>query len=144
MFEHVKTAYKTQSTATVAIEGLSNMRPILTAKPATEANEAYWNALLQRNRRNSARRRPKMTAAMLKRFRNDERELMARHCVTGWESGSVVDAKGKPVPFSFEACHALFKALPNDIFDEFRDEITDPAVFWDHDDPDDLEEQAGN
>ena len=143
-FSHIADTVKRTATALVAIEGLDNMRPVLTVKPATEANPAYMNALLKRQRRGRARRLSQINAKVLAQFRNDDRELIAEHCVTGWDSNTVPDAEDNPVSFTKEDCLDLFKALPDDIFDDFRNEVADPGTFTELNDPEDVAAQAGN
>ncbi len=147
-FSHVAaSAEKTVKTAEVAIEGLEGFRPVLVMKPANEDNPAYFNALLKRQRR--GRRGRNITVKDLRRLRDDDIELLPKHCAVGFVEGTVVDATGKPVEFSEDECRQLFQAIVSvpggrDIFDDFRNEVAEPTTFVEVVDPEDVEEQAGN
>ena len=143
-FTNVSALHKVRKTTKVAIEGIEGFRPVLECLPANESNSGYFDALLKRQRRSRSRRVSAMSAKVLKKFRNDDRELMAMHCVLGWEPDSVIDAHGDVIDFSKAACWEFFKALPDDLFDEVREEITDPASFFGEEDPADIEETGGN
>ena len=139
-FGHIQATGKRIPTAEIAIEGIEGMRPVLTCKPATEDNPAYFNALLRRSRR--GRRAQNMKARDLKKIRADDIDLISEHCVTSW--AGVLDAKGKAVDFTAEDCQKLLGALPYWLLDDFRNEVANPEVFIELADPGDLEDQAGN
>ena len=135
------------ATADIPIEGIDGMRPLLNCKPATKANKPYFNALLRSERRGLASRGARMTVDQLNAFLGRQRELVAQHCVVGWEPGSVADAKGKPVAFGRDECLAFLKALPDRLFDPFLADLQEDATFLEEaagDDPVDVEAQAGN
>ena len=142
-FSHISEQRKQVAQTEITIEGLS-IRPVLTCLPATVDNPAYYNAVLKRQRPMLSRGGRNITAKMLKRFINDDRELMAQHCVIGWDESTVTDAKGKKVPFSKDACLDLFRSINDTIFDIFRNELADQETFMELDNPADVEAQAGN
>ena len=122
----IRTEVELIETAEIPVEGLMNMRPVIVCKP-TQDNDAYLNGVLARNRTGRLLRNRRMTAKMMRKIDADDRHLIAHHCAVGWNG--VVDADGNDVPFSAEACHELFKQLPDRIFRDFRDELTDPTTF---------------
>ena len=143
-FSNVTVSGTLLPTAEVAIEGL-DIRPVLTCKPANERNKPYFNALLRRGRRGRASRNPNdITAEDVKRNRHIDRDLMAEHCVIGWDESTVVDADGKQVAFSKAACKDLFKAIPDWVFDDFRNDVASHGTFFADESEDDVGAAAGN
>lgn len=115
--------------------------PILHMKQATDANKPYWNGVLRRN--SAAVRRLRggnLNAAVLEETRDNDRELFAKHVVTGWEK--VVDTDGQPVVFSQEDCLEFLRALPNWVFDDVRSYAADAQNFVE--DSTDSEALSGN
>ena len=143
-FSNAKIAGKRLATAEVAIEGMTGFRPVLTCRPANESNPKYFNALLKRQRRGRGRMAGELTVETVKKQRKDDRELIPELCVVGWDKSTVIDATDKPVAFSKEACVDLIKALPDEIFDDFRNDIAISSTFLELPDPADIEGQAGN
>lgn len=142
-FSHIAASGSKIATADISIEGLEGMRPVLTCKPAAEDNPPYWNALLKRNRKTARRiRRQHITVGDLQKQRDDDAELLSKHCVVGWSG--VLDKNGKAAPFDAENCAKFFAALPKEIFDEFREDVANPGTFTEYPDADDVAEQAGN
>ncbi len=116
--------------------------PWLETVPATERNKPYFNALLKSQRRNRRTLRPgSITVDTLKRSRDEDRALYAKHIVKGW--GNVQDAKGKAVAFSEDACADFLKALPDWLFDMLREFASDPQSFVE-DEAAEVEETAKN
>jgi hypothetical protein len=104
--------------------------PVLKLFPASEANKPYYNELLRRSRsRMSAIKSKKITAQMLQRNRDEDRELYALHVVKGWVG--IKDANGNLVEFSAEAAEGFLKALPNWMFDDLRAWASDPTNWVD-------------
>lgn len=144
----VKGEGRVVKTTTVTIDGLEGMTPVLTCKPANEDNPRFHNPWQRLVRRQGRR-------IDTKELRIGEMDLIAKHCVVGWEEGSVVDANG-PLPFSVANCQALFRmilersARGREAIDALRDQLGDPMTFVEDDDEDDaggaaaLEDQAGN
>lgn len=99
------------------------------SKPATETNPDYQNAWLrlQAERQLATARKQQVDNDAIATARDDDRELLAATCVTGWEN--VTDAKGEPVEFSPENALAFFKALPAWIFDRYRNWVMTPRSF---------------
>ena len=144
-FEHIKRgAGARQATAVIEIEGLAGMRPRLKCRPANESNPSYFNALLKRQRRGIGRIGRRVDVSTIRRMRDDDRFLIAFHCVISWDENSVFDADGNRVEFNCDECFELFQALPDDIFDDFRNEVSDPSTFEELDDPEDVEAQGKN
>lgn len=93
--------------------------PVLELAPATEANKPYHNALLRRSRRNQRRiQAGAIDAALMAENREDDRSLYAEFIIKGWRR--MLDAQGKPVPFTLENVKDFLNALPNWLFDEVR------------------------
>lgn len=118
--------------------------PVLTARPATEANRAYLNAVLGKGRKLMRKMRgKKMTPAIVAESREQDIELYARTVVVGWSR--VRDAAGAEVPFGVEACEEFLRALPPEMFDAFRAFCSEHDNFRDAppDEPD-PEEAEGN
>lgn len=104
--------------------------PVLTVAPATEANKPYFNALLKRAGKTSrALRVGAVNSGMIEENREEDKELYPRTIVKGWHD--VLDADGAEVKFSREECAQFLSALPNWVFDDFRNYCGDPANFAD-------------
>ena len=144
-FDHIRSGENSRHTTTVIhIEGLADMRPALVCRPASEANPPYFNALLKRQRRGRARLGARVDVATIRKLRDDDRYLLAAYCVQDWDPDTVRDVNGEAVPFSIEACHDLFRALPDELFDDFRNEVADSSTFEILDDPEDIDTLRGN
>jgi len=119
-FSNIKSEVTSSSTAQYEMYGIEGMEPVFTVRPAWEINSGYFNARLKTARpQTRAAQRKGVDAAMIKSLRNEDRGLYANHVVSGWTG--VVDAKGKEVPFSKEACAAFLRQLPDGMFDDLRD-----------------------
>lgn len=101
--------------------------PVLHVLPATEDSRAFANAQQRGVRRNVKAKH--INADVLDQIRDDDRTLYAKHLVRGWDDGTVVNARGKVVPFSEAAAKALLLATPNHIFDELRVFCSDATNF---------------
>lgn len=100
--------------------------------PATEANKAYFNALIRKSSKNAARMRAnKIDPQFLAENREQDRILFSAYVIKGWKG--VVDSAGEVVPFSEENALGFLQALPNHIFDEVRNFAADPQNFIDID-----------
>lgn len=73
------------------------------------------------------------------RMRDYDRELYGQHVLTAWEG--IADASGAEVPFSADNAAALFRQLPDDLFDELRSFFLTTSNFRQ---PIDLRGLAGN
>ncbi len=113
--------------------------------PATNENSAYRDSRVTRinRRRKDLKRGLNITVQLLDKSEAEDKELFARHCVTGWEG--VKGKDNKPVPFSFEACKKFLDQLPDYVFEDFREWIQNPSNFLDADQEDDADgETLGN
>lgn len=116
--------------------------PVLKCLPATDENKAYRNERLSRinKRRKDLKRGVNITPALVEKARAEDRELYARHCIKGWDH--VIDRSGKPVPFSADAVKAFLDAVPDYIFDEFRQWLVEPTNFTAANDVEDEDGEA--
>lgn len=97
----------------ITLEGLV---PVLTLKPATDANKPYYNAKLKRATKNQRIvSGGQVTVSLLDESREEDRELYVKYIVAGWRN--VRDASGKEVPFNKKNCADFIGALSNWIFD---------------------------
>ena len=138
-FSNLSTGGTKLKTTDIPILHIEGMSPVLTCKPANEDNAPYFNALLKRQRMRSRRKMMSVDTKRVKRNRVEDITLLAEHCVIDWKG--VIDLSKKEVPFDVETCKQFFTALikaPNGraIFDDFRDEVSDPDTFWQSDDND--------
>jgi len=113
----------------VQIDNGEQGSPVLMVRPATEANEAYYNDWLRRiaERRTSGKRAKEASKDLTRASREEDRELIGLHCLTGWSN--VLDVNGKQVEFTPENGMAFLKALPDWIFDDLRTWAMNPASF---------------
>ena len=101
--------------------------PWVEVKPATERNKPFFNALLKRQRRGRRQLRGgTLTVDVIKRARDDDRDLYAKYIVTGWD---VFDVKGEPVDLSPDNCLDFLHAISDESFDLLRDFAGDPQTF---------------
>jgi hypothetical protein len=149
-FSHLVSAEVATSATAVYVMDQLDPAPRLIVGPALESNRTYFNAVLSRQRANQASRaRRKVTPAMVKADRDDDRKLYPHHIVRGWERGvtaRVVDeGTGKvhlvDVPFSAEAAVGFIEALPDWVFDDLRAFCQNPFNFAG---AVDVEDQVGN
>jgi len=109
----------------IEVNGVS---PTIIVAPATEANKAYFNALLKRAGR-SARQvaAGKINAGMIQENREEDRALYPAHIIQGWKD--MLDADGSEVEFSRENCADFLNALPGWLFDDLRNFCGKPENF---------------
>lgn len=100
--------------------------PVIWSLPATELNKPFYNESLRRAAAKSGKRRKlaKTTTDTVAASREEDRELLATYCAKRWQ---VKDASGNPVDFSTENCLAFFRAIPDYVFDDFRNWAVDPT-----------------
>ena len=116
--------------------------PWVEIKPATERNKPFFNSLLKRQRRGRRiLRGGSLTVDIIKRTRDEDRDLYSKHIITGW--GNVVDVDGKTVELSPDNCRDFLHAIDDEIFDLLRDFAGDPQTFIE-DAVTDTEETAKN
>ena len=102
--------------------------PWVEVKPATERNKPFFNSLLKRQRRGRRiLRGGALTVDMIKRARDDDRDIYSKYVVTGW--GGVVDVESKPVALSPDNCLDFLHAISDESFDLLRDFAGDPQTF---------------
>jgi hypothetical protein len=117
-FSNLKKAALTVQQLPYVFEELEGA-PKLFSLPAIEANKAYFNDMLRRvTARQGRRQRRGATVDTVKASRDEDRELLAKHCAKSWEG--VIDSSGAQVEFNEANCLEFFKALPDDIFDGYR------------------------
>lgn len=106
-------------------------RPNLLSKPATDANTRFKAARLKRIGKRTAggRKRIRMDVNTLDSAREEDMELMAKFCVSGWGDRPPEDTDGNPVPFSAQNCLDFFKAIPTWMFDDYRTWAQEPLNF---------------
>lgn len=116
-------------------EGLKHT-PVLIGVYAGESNEEYYNRLLQRNTKGSAKKRlqKSMTVRELQEGRALDRKLYPKFVLIGWEG--VVDDDGNEVPYTASDCYDLMCAISDEEFDEIRDFFQNPGSFVEDDDDD--------
>lgn len=122
--------------------------PTVHTRPATSANSRYNNARLKALGKRTGGGRKKLrtiSAATVEAARREDADLLARFCVTGWDPAPV-DASGADVPFSAENAKEFFLAIPDWMFDDFRNWVAEPLNFVDAsteaDDGEDDEDEA--
>lgn len=104
--------------------------PVLLVTAATEANTPYYNSLLRDAIKNARKvKKGGVSAEMMKKNRDQDRELYPKHVIKGWVD--VVDGSGETVPFNAEACADFLSQLPDWIFDDLRNYCSDPTNFVD-------------
>lgn len=103
--------------------------PVLILKPASESNAKYFNALLREHgaAKGGRKAKVKIDNKLVAKMREQDKKLYPKYVVAGWTG--MLDAKGKDVPFSVEACEEFFAVLPNWIFDGIREFATMPESF---------------
>jgi hypothetical protein len=126
-FSHLKSLDVRDKTAPYTIHQIAGA-PVLTVRPATEANKPYFNAVLKRSRNNvRALKAGALSQAMIAENREQDRELFPRFVVIGW--ADVVDSQGAVVPFTAANCADFLRALPDWIFDDLRNFAGDSVNF---------------
>lgn len=114
--------------------------PTILSRPATSANSRYNNARLKAlgKRTGGGRKKMRVSAATVEAARREDADMLSKYCVTGWDPAPV-DAKGEPVPFSAENAKEFFLAIPDWMFDEYRNWVADPLNFVESGEPDEEE-----
>ena len=126
-FSQIKQQESIKSTARYTFYELEG-EPWIDVKPATERNKPFFNSLLKRQRRGRRiLRGGALTVDVIKRARDDDRELYSKYIATGW--GNVVDVAGTAVDLSPDNCLAFLDAIPDESFDMLRDFAGDPQTF---------------
>ena len=123
--------------------------PTLEVRPATEANNEFFNAVLKQGkaaaRRARGRRGQTPTKEAIEQARQEDIKLFVKYIVVDWEG--VLDSKGESVPYSSEVCEQFLKAIPSDMFNELRNFCLDIDNFRlesEQMEADELEELTGN
>lgn len=118
--------------------------PVLEGKHAGLTNAALvaesTKNLSPKSRRNAAR--GKVSVADIEENRAKERELYAKHVITGWSN--VRNSTGKESSFSVDNCKAFLAELPQDFFDDIADFFTNPDNFRNENLSDEEAEEVGN
>lgn len=107
-------------TAEFTLFGLDeDPKPVLTLRPAGTENKDYLNGLLREfGSQHQVSRVRGATVENLEKQRAANRRLFPECVVVGW--AGVRDDSGNEVPFSMDACMALFRALPDYMIDDIR------------------------
>lgn len=105
--------------------------PVVMTRPATSANSRYNNARLKAlgKRTGSGRRKLRVNAATVEAARKEDADLLSKFCATGWGDRAPVDSTGAEVPFSAENARDFFLAIPDWMFDDFRNWVSEPLNF---------------
>jgi hypothetical protein len=103
--------------------------PVITVRPATEANDGYFSARLKASNRMKRSLGPNqdITAGVIKTNRTEERGLYGRYIVVGW--ANLFDTNKNPVPFSRERSIELMEAIPDWVFDDVAAFCREPGNF---------------
>lgn len=98
-------------------------------KPATEANQAYFNAMMKRSGARARRmvRTDRITVEDAQQNREEDRELFPRYVLVGWEG--ILDKDNQPVPFSADHAKQFCAKLPDWLFDRIRNAAATPERF---------------
>ena len=140
-FSHVKRQVVIKATARYTFYEIEG-EPWVEVKPATERNKPFFNALLRRQRRGRRiLRGGALTVDMIKRARDEDREVYSKHIVTAW--GNLVEVGGTVVGFSPANCLDFLQAISDESFDLLRDFAGDAESFIE-DAVTDTEETAKN
>lgn len=123
--------------------------PTIHSRPATSANSRYNNARLKAlgKRTGGGRKKLRVSAQTVEAARREDADMLSKFCATGWDPAPV-DAAGEPVPFSADNCKDFFLAIPDWMFDEYRNWVADPLNFVadgaeDEEEPE-TEDEVGN
>lgn len=104
--------------------------PSIWSLPASEENKPYMNEALRRVGKGSrgGRRAKRTTVDTVKASRDEDKELFAKYCAKRW---NVKDASGLEVQFTPENCREFLEALPDWIFDDYRQWLNEATNFLD-------------
>lgn len=103
-----------------------NGSPKLICAPATADNKPFFNETLKKAKAGRVSQK-NLNAEVVAKNREDDKEIIARHIIKGWTG--IKDKAGKVVPFSQEAALDFLKALPDWIFDDFRNWVQNADNF---------------
>lgn len=107
-----------ESTTRYVLKALRG-QPALIVAPATDANPAYWDAVLALGQSHiRIRRGVDVSTKMLDEDRASYRQMFAKHVVRGWDG--VLSKEGAVVPFSAEKLGEFLRLLPASMFDAMR------------------------
>jgi len=108
--------------------------PGLLALPATSANKKYHNASMNAlgKRTNQGRKKQRINVQNIDWALREDAKMLAHYCVTGW-SNAPIDNDGNAVPFTAENCLAFFLVMPDWMFNEFRNWVSEPTNFMNED-----------
>lgn len=122
----------------------------LTVVHAGSTTPEFLSAVLKKSKvaahRLRARKDQQLTRADMEATRVEDAELFARYIVKGWEN--VQESNGSECEFTEENCLEFLKAIPLDMFDQFRQFCLNIENFRpthvDVMDPQEKEELQGN
>jgi len=154
MFKDLSRFDITQAMAWVDMPELGDKARIL-IKPATEANPAYYNAMLALSGKRVRQmvKTDKMTAEDAALNRDDDRGLFPRYVIVKWEN---VESENEPgsegvdddghVIYNRGVAQQLCDELPSQLMDKLRNTASTPERFYADDQiaPPDAQELAGN
>lgn len=108
--------------------------PIIITKMATQANKSYFNQLLKMSSTSAHTanmvKAGKINSAMVDEAREKDKALFPKYVMVDWKD--VVDLEtGKEVPFSEEDAAEFIEALPDWVFENFRQFAGNTVNFTD-------------
>ncbi len=121
---------------------------ILHLLPAAESNKPYWNAVLRYNndKLKGGKKSNKVDAASVAKNRKIDQQLIAGHCLVGWEG--IKETNGTDVPFTKENGLEFLSSLPGHMFDPIKNWAADKenylATATNDDDDIDLDAEAAD
>lgn len=133
MFEHLKklevTAEQTIWIELAELRTKDNKVARLQCRPMAEVNGPYFADMVRMgaNRSRRLQKGENLTPEMIAANRADDRRLMPRHVVVGWEN--IPNREGSPVPFTQENLEDFFRWLPDQLLDRLRNEAGTLANF---------------
>lgn len=143
-FSHVTKALDT-SNKTVKFEfDMLDTVPVAIVRPATQSNPDYFSKAMQigADITKSLKRGKGLSRDTMKKLRERDYELFPKYVIVSWEVPPV-DASGAPVDMTPENCEQFLRALPEYVFEEFRNFVGNEYNFLDHSE-EDLEEHGKN
>lgn len=93
---------------------------ILHLLPAAESNKPYWNAVLRysNDKLKGGKKKTNVDAASVEKNRKIDKQLIARHCLVGWDG--IKDTDNNDVPFTKENGLEFLMGLPGHMFDPIK------------------------
>lgn len=139
-FSHLTALAVTKETTREYVFDQIMGEPSLVVSPATDDNQDFLHARLELALEEVPDETPKPrrqvgkpTVAELERqyaeSRDLDRRVIAKACVRGWGSSPPVDKDGKKVAFSPEEALSFLSALPDYMFDPFRNWVQNVRNF---------------